>query len=87
MNDIVVDIAVALEIFGTITGDDVFTADIGGAPSYPAYEGATEITPDDNEQTLQTAGRYIPGNIVVARIPQTEYAHITYDMTKNIRVW
>ena len=59
----------------------------GGTPNYPPYEGETEITPNDNEQTLQTAGRYIPGNIVVARIPQSEYAHITYDMNKNIRVW
>lgn len=58
-----------------------------GIPIYPPYEGATQITPNDNEQTLQTAGRYIPGNIVVSRIPQTEYAHITYDHLQNIRVW
>ena len=69
--------------------DDKITLDVDGAGGsvYPPYEGETEITPNDNEQTLNTAGRYIPSNIVIARIPQTEYAHITYDMNKNIRVW
>lgn len=59
----------------------------GGIPNYPPYEGETEITPNDNVQTLHTASRYIPGNITIRPIPPTEYAHITYDMNKNIRVW
>lgn len=58
-----------------------------GMPDYPPYDGDTEITPSDETQTLITVGRYIPRNITVKPIPNTEYAHITYDHLQNIRVW
>lgn len=84
MSDIVVDISVAQEFSATLSGTDVFTAEIGGAL---IYDGETEITPSDSTRVLQTAGRCVPGNITINRIPQTEYAHITYDQNQDIRVW
>ncbi len=86
-SEIVVDISVAHEIAATLSDSDVFAADIGSALIYQRYEGETEITPNDNAQVLNTAGKYIHDNIAINRIPQTEYAHITYDQNQDIRVW
>lgn len=42
------------------------------------YEGAVEVTPSDEQQTLQTAGLIVPNNIVVNPIP-SNYGLITWD--------
>ena len=87
MNEVAIYIKDAPEIIGTLSADAIFTADIGGVPIYPLYEGDSEITPSDTEQTMLTAGKYLPTDITISRISQTEYAHITYDHLQNIRVW
>ena len=88
MSEIIVDISVAQEVVGELESDNLFTADLGGsAIVFPPYDGDTEITPNDGAQVLQTAGKYFTGNITINRIPQTEYAHITYDQNQDIRVW
>ena len=84
MNEIFVDTAV---VFGTIGTEETYTADIGDVPIYPAYEGDVKITPNDEQQKLLTAGKYLPADITISRIPNSEYAHITYDQNQNIRVW
>lgn len=90
MNEITIDLALTEEVRGIISADEIFTAsisDVAIAPDVPPYTGNTEITPTDEAQVLLTAGKYLPTNITVSRISQTDYAHITYDHLRNIRVW
>lgn len=44
----------------------------------PEYEGEYIVTPTEEEQVLQTNGRYTTQNIVVHAIPRN-YGLITYD--------
>lgn len=48
-------------ISGTITRFD------GG---YSPYTGAYEVTPTDEEQILDTANRYMTGQVVVSPVPE-----------------
>ena len=48
----------------------------GGA--YPAYEGAAEITPSEEEQILNTANKTVLQNIVINPIPSS-YGRITWN--------
>lgn len=45
---------------------------------YPAYEGAYEVTPSFETQTLETAYRVLTSNVVIAPIP-SNYGKISYD--------
>ena len=52
-----------------------------GVPVYPnAYEGATEITPTEEAQTIPTDGYMMHTDIVVKPIP-SNYGLITWDGT------
>lgn len=42
------------------------------------YTGPLNVTPNQSEQVLQTAGRAMPGNVVVNPIP-SNYGLITYN--------
>ena len=48
-----------------------------------AYHGATDITPSEETQTLDTAGLVVADNIIIQPIP-TNYGKITWDGTKII---
>lgn len=49
--------------------------------TFPAYTGATEITPSQETQTLNTANKSVYQNIVVNPIP-SNYGLITWDGSK-----
>lgn len=44
----------------------------------PAYDGPYTVTPTQAQQTLQTSGKRMTGNVVVAPIP-SNYGLITWD--------
>ena len=46
--------------------------------AYPAYEGAVEITPSEEEQILNTANKTVLQNIVINPIPSS-YGRITWN--------
>ena len=63
--------------------DMVFTADASLAipvaySPLPHYEGAYEVTPSADVQTLATTGEVMDGNIVIKPIP-SNYGLITWD--------
>lgn len=45
---------------------------------FPVYDGAYEVTPTRETQTLQTQGKALVGNVVVNPIP-SNYGLITYN--------
>lgn len=46
------------------------------AKDLPTYDGEFIVTPSaDNEQTLQTAGKYAESNITVEKIPYSEVSN------------
>ena len=48
------------------------------AQEYPTYDGATEFTPTQETQTVQTARKVLLENITINPIPQN-YGLITYN--------
>ena len=49
------------------------------------YTGAYEITPTEEDQTLDTTGKLMNRNVLVKAIPQ-EYGRVTYDNRKVITI-
>jgi hypothetical protein len=49
------------------------------------YTGTYEITPTEEDQTLETNGKLMSGNVVVKAIPE-EYGRVTYDNRKVITI-
>ena len=46
--------------------------------SVPVYSGATEITPGDDDITLDTGGQIVPDDILIHGIPQVPHTVIAY---------
>lgn len=55
-----------------------FVCDFGGGVSGGDYDGPYMITPSQQTQTLQTAGKTLSQNVTVKPIPQN-YGLITYN--------
>ncbi len=49
------------------------------------YTGAYEITPTEEDQSLDTTGKLMNRNVLVKAIPQ-EYGRVTYDNRKVITI-
>ena len=54
------------------------TINEGGGEVLPVYDGATEVTPTDFVQTLNTANKAIKSNIIINPIP-SNYGKIAYN--------
>ena len=82
MNDTIV-IGGSISLVTQIDGNVSLEAQIDGTPDKfmavypPSYTGAVEVTPSEEEQTLQTSGLYMSDNIVISPIP-SNYGRIAY---------
>lgn len=63
-----------LSIGPTISADLTIPSAIGVDP----YQGEYEVTPSEEEQILNTGGKYLSKSVVVAPIP-SNYGRITWD--------
>lgn len=69
------------QLIGELPGKLVFYA----AGDLPAYDGPYEVTPSRQEQVLKTAGKYLPENIKVNKIPEN-YGLISYNQDRVIKI-
>lgn len=65
-------------VSGTISAPNVVGVSIASTQSFPPYEGATEVTPSDDEQVLATAGTNVGSDIIVHPIP-SNYGKVSYN--------
>jgi len=54
------------------------TINEGGGEVLPVYDGATEVTPTDFAQTLNTANKAVKSNIIINPIP-SNYGKVSYN--------
>ena len=79
-----VEITAVISDSGEVTATLATTAQIGAALTVPTiitpptYGGSYEVTPSASEQTLETDGYIMDGNITIAPIPNN-YGLITWD--------
>ena len=65
-------------IGGTISGTGKLSARMTNPRMAPSYTGTYTVTPSQQTQTLNTAGRTLAENITINPIPQN-YGLITYN--------
>lgn len=58
---------------------------VATAAEADTYTGEYEVIPSEAEQTLDTSGKLMSGNVVVKAIPK-EYGRVTYDNRKVITI-
>ena len=71
----------ACTLDGELNLQAVFDGELGfggGGSEHGEYTGPTEVTPSQEEQTLQTAGLIVNQNIIVNPIP-SNYGLITWN--------
>jgi hypothetical protein len=87
MNTLVIPVTVAesVESFNvSVSGDTSFDTELSTTITIvdgDHYEGATEVTPSDEEQVLLTAGLVVNDHITVHPIP-SNYGRISWDGSK-----
>ena len=68
------------KIYAEIVPPRIVNAEVykATAPGGEPYDGPYEVTPGDEAQTLQTAGKSLAQDVVVDRIP-SNYGKISWD--------
>lgn len=76
------DMTLSICLDGNLQMSNLLNGELGTiqkySPSVEVYDGATDITPDEFLQTLETQGKLVQSNITVQPIP-TNYGLITWN--------
>lgn len=76
------DMTLSICLDGNLQMSNLLNGELGTiqkyAPSVDVYDGATDITPSEAVQTLNTANKLVNENIIVQPIP-TNYGLITWN--------